>query len=319
MAGSRLFDPELATEAVADATGVGRRAAAWTAHAALHAGVFTRLQLRAWLRSPNPDVERAEASRIIAALRDSELATEEELAGIGRYVHIHAKQIYQALGEPDNRNRRRPAREKALERLLCLDYVLDHADEAWLPTEGGKTKACDEAGIDRGTWPRKVYPAEDGETETTRYFVEKFPLAVDIESQRAVAACVSPGTTMTRLNSWLEAYGPLLETLGRAGFALTLVHVSARPEMEESAGKELERAARKLGSGDPERAELERIRSAIRACTEESLESVGGLPQALKTVRRIHARQASDSAAKPVTVTTRAWTSSRIAHSESGS
>ena len=46
MAGSGMFDAKLATEALADATELGRRAAEWTAHAALHAGVFTRLQLR---------------------------------------------------------------------------------------------------------------------------------------------------------------------------------------------------------------------------------------------------------------------------------
>lgn len=319
MAGSGMFDAELATEAVADATQLGRRAAEWTAHAALHSGVFTRLQLRAWLQSPNPDTERAEASRIIASLRQSELATEEELADIGRYVHIHAKQVYRALGEPDNRNRRRPAREKVLERLLCLDYVLDHPDEAWLPTEGGKTKACEAAGIDRGAWPRKVYLAKDGECETTRYFVEKFPLAVDLERRCVLAGCVSPGTTKTRLKSWLETYGPLLEALGRAGFALTLVHVSSRLEAEESAAKELERAARKLGSGDPDVAELERVRSAIRACTEESLEAVGGLSDALKTVRKINERRATEAAAKPIQVTTRAWTSTRIAQPEHGS
>ena len=319
MAGNAMFDAELATEAVADATQLGRRAAEWTAHAALHSGVFTRLQLRAWLQSPNPDVERAEASRIITALRESELASEEELAGLGRYVHIHAKQVYRALGEPDNRNRRRPAREKAVERLLCLDYVLDHPDEAWLPTEGGKTKACEAAGIDRGTWPSKVYPAKDGERETTRYFVEKFPLAVDLEGRRVVAGCVSPGTTKTRLKSWLQTYGALLEALGRSGFALTLVHMSPRAETEESAAKELERAARKLGSGNPEDAELERVRNAIRACTEESLESVGGLSQALMTVRKMNARRATDGAAKPIQVTTQAWTSTRIAHPEGAS
>lgn len=57
-------------------------------------------------------------------------------------MNIHAKQVYRALGEPDNRNRYSPAREKALERVCCLDYVLDRPDESWLPTEGGKTNAC---------------------------------------------------------------------------------------------------------------------------------------------------------------------------------
>lgn len=317
MAASRTFDTELATEAVADATRLGRRAAEWTAFAALHAGVFTRLQLRAWLASPAPNVERAEASRIIASLRDLDLATEEELAGIGRCVHIHAKQVYRALGETDNRNRRRPGREKATERLLCLDYVLDHPDEAWLPTEGGKRQACEEAGIDRETWPRKVYPAKDGESETTRYFVEKFPLAVDPESRSAVAACVSPGSTTARVKSWLEAYGPLLEALGRAGFALTLVHISCQPALEESALRDLETAARKLGTGTADEATLERIRQAIRAGTKESLEAVGGLPQALQTVRKIQARREKEASAKPMRVTAQAWTSTRIESSES--
>ena len=318
MAASRIFDTELATEAVADATGLGRRAAEWTAFAALHSGVFTRLQLRAWLGSPSPDAERSEASRIIASLRDPGLATEEELAGVGRCVHIHAKQVYRALGETDNRNRRRPGREKAIERLLCLDYVLDHPDEAWLPTEGGKRQACEEAGIDRETWPRKVYPARDGESETTRYFVEKFPLAVDPESRRTVAACVSPGSTTARLKHWLETYGPLLEALGRAGFALTLVHVSSQPALEESVRKDLETAARKLGSGAADEATMERIREAIRIATKESLEAVGGLPQALQTVRKIQARRKQERSAKPIRVTAQAWTSARIANPESG-
>lgn len=318
MAGSMLFDTELATEAVADVTRLGRRAAEWTAFAALHAGLFTRLQLRAWLASPTPNVERAEASRIIASLRDLDLATEEELAGIGRCVHIHAKQVYRALGETDNRNRRRPGREKAIERLLCLDYVLDHPDEAWLPTEGGKRQACEEAGIDRETWPRRVYPAKDGESETTRYFVEKFPLAVDPESRSTVAACVSPGSTTARLKSWLETYGPLLEALGRAGFALTLVHVSSHPALEELALKSLQAAARKLGSGSADEATLERIRQAIRGGTKESLEPVGGLSEALQTVRKIQARREKERSPKPITVTAQAWTSTRIADAETG-
>ena len=38
---------------------------------------------------------------------------------------------------------------------------------------------------------------------------------------------------------------------------LTLLDVSARPEMKESAAKELETAARKVGSRDSEEAELD--------------------------------------------------------------
>ena len=164
-----------------------------------------------------------------------------------------------------------------------------------------------------------MYPAQDGESETTRFFVEKFPLAVDVEGRRAVAACVSPGTTKARLTSWLEAYGPVLKALAGAGFALSLVHISQRPEMAEAAARQLETAARQLGAGDAEEeAELERIRNAIRARTEESLASVGGLSQALERARKIFARRAGEDAAAPVQVQTEAWTSTRIAEPESG-
>ena len=148
--------------------------------------------------------------------------------------------------------------------------------------------------------------------------MEKFPLAVDLDGRRAVGGVREPGHDDGAPQELARNLRPLLEALGRTGFALTLLHVSARPEIEESAARELERAAGKLGSGDPEEAEMERIRNAIRACTEESLESVGGLSQALETVRKINARRAREDAATPVQVTTRTWTSTRIADQESG-
>ena len=317
MHGGAIFDPELATDAVADATDLPQRAAEWTAYAALHAGVFTRLQLRAWLQKPSPDAERAEASRIIASLRAQGLATEEDLAGIGPCVHIHAKQVYRALGETDNRNRRRPGREKAIERLLCLDYVLDHPDAPWLPTEDGKTQACEDAGIDRAAWPRKVYPAKDG------------PERDDAVLRREISAGAGPSGAASRgrvrqrgarpnarLKGWLDAYNPLLEAIAGAGLTLSLVHISQRPELAEPAARQLEQAARGLGDGDAEEAALERIRNAIRACSEEALESVGGLDEALETARRIFERRAGRHAGVPIQVKTLTWTSTRIADPE---
>ena len=255
--------------AVAEATGLPPRAAEWAAFAALHAGVFTRTQVRDWLDRPTADANRAEAARIAAKLCELELATEGELAGIGRFVHIHAKHVYRALGEPENRNRRKPAREKAIERLLCLDYVLDHPDEVWLPTERAKTEACETAGIARAAWPSKLYPAKDGLGETTRYFVEKFPLAIEAPRGRAVVACVSTGTTTARVKSWLGSYGPLIRALGATGCAIQLVHIAPCAALSDAADKELRKAADKLGAADEDAVTIQRIKSAILAETEE--------------------------------------------------
>ena len=303
---------------VADVTGLSGRAAEWTAHAALHAGVFTRIQLRAWLPAASDAAARREASRIVTSLVGAGLATEDELGEVGRFVHIHAKHVYRALGEPENRNRRKPAREKAIERLLCLDYVLDRPEEEWLPTERAKTDACEAAGIAPTAWPSKVYPGRGGSGETTRHFVEKFPLAIDRKSMHAVVGCVSAGTTTARVKSWIESYEPLIRALGGAGFTVELVHVSPRAALSDAAARELERAAERLGSADEDTLALHKIKLAIRADTDEALDSVGGLQQALATAREMYGRRGNGFAADPFEVAVQAWTSTRIALPESG-
>ena len=302
--------------AVAGATGLPARTAEWAAFAALHAGVFTRTQVRDWLDRPTADANRTEAARIASRLCELDLATEEKLAGIGRFVHIHAKQVYRALGEPENRNRRKPAREKAIERLLCLDYVLDHPDEAWLPTERAKTEACTAAGIAPAAWPSKLYPAKDGVDETTRYFVEKFPMAIDPPRGRAVVTCVSTGTTTARVRSWLGSYGPLIRSLGRAGCAIQLVHIAPRAALSDAAAKELAKAAARFGGADEDAETIRQIKSAILAETEEALDSIGGLTLGLETAGEIYSRRGNDIASDPIEVETQAWTSTRVATPE---
>ena len=59
-------------------------------------------------------------------------------------------------------------------RLLSLDYVLDHPEEALLPTERGKPKACEETAIDLGV-PLEGLSGERRHKETTKYFLERLP------------------------------------------------------------------------------------------------------------------------------------------------
>ncbi|MEZ5289742.1 MAG: hypothetical protein R2745_01525 [Vicinamibacterales bacterium] len=44
--------------------------------------------------------------------------------GRTRLYHVHYKPLDGAIGEPDNRHRRRPSAEQAIDRLLVLDGVL---------------------------------------------------------------------------------------------------------------------------------------------------------------------------------------------------
>ena len=56
----------------------------------------------------------------------------------GTYYHIHHKGLYAAVGEPDNRNRRRPTIPRTAERLMLLDVVLGEPQIRWLATERDK-------------------------------------------------------------------------------------------------------------------------------------------------------------------------------------
>lgn len=75
--------------------------------------------------------------------------------------------------------------------------------------------------------------------------------------------------------------------------------------MADSVAKQLETATRRFDLGDAEQAEPERIRSAIRACTQESLESSDGLSVPPKTVRKIFVRRSSEPADAPVPFSTK--------------
>ena len=312
-----MADQHSDAEKVAAATGLTRRASEWTALAALHSGVFTRKQLAAGLGIGNDSAGRRETSRVVTELRDLDFVTEMDVAGMNS-IHLHGKAIYRGLGEPDNRNRRKPSREKALERLLALDYVLDHPDENWQPTERAKTAALEASGIPQDTWSSTRYEAPD--ESTTRHFVEKWPLGIDVASRRAVLACVSPGSTDKRLKDWLRDWDPLVRAFGAAGFAVHLVHIASRPPLSDRAETLLAKAAAKFGAdADEDLATIRRIKTAILADREEAFEPLGGLQQALQLGREIYTRRGKGfeaAAARPVDVETEAWTSTRIQPAE---
>jgi hypothetical protein len=55
--------------------------------------------------------------------------------GTTHLYHIHAKALYEAVGEPNNRHRRPTPLPRAVERLMLLDAVIARPDMTWLATE----------------------------------------------------------------------------------------------------------------------------------------------------------------------------------------
>ena len=131
------------------------RQAEWIALVCLHSGVFTRTQATRFL-----DTHHERARRLVHALIAQGAAAEETVPGvrgIGRVCRIFSRGLYRALGTEHIRHRRTASADVLMRRLLSLDYVIEHPDLPWLPTEPEKVAAFEALGIERELLPSRLY------------------------------------------------------------------------------------------------------------------------------------------------------------------
>ena len=178
------------------------REAEWIALVCLHSGVFTRSQFCFYFEG----ARKNRASRFVRDLVDRGLAVEDALPnkrGGAKACRISNKEIYRVLGIENVRHRREADDSVMLRRLLSLDYVLEHPQFSWLPTEPEKVGFFESLGIDRRRIPHRVYQGAVG--KQTRYFALKLPIAV--AAKTATFAYVDPGKdTDTERRSWGAAH-----------------------------------------------------------------------------------------------------------------
>ena len=214
-----LHDREKALESF----GWKGREAEWIALVCLHSGVFTRAQFCCFFEG----VRRNRASRFVRDLLDRGLGVEDERAifpGGAKAVRISNKEIYRKLGIENVRHRRLTDDTGMLRRLLSLDYVMEHPELPWLPTEQEKVSFFDSLGIDRRRLPKRLYHGANG--NQTRYFALKLPIAADAKT--ATFAYVDPGKdTDTELRSWGDAHEWLWRALRLKGVEVRAVVIGA--------------------------------------------------------------------------------------------
>ena len=262
--------------------------AEWIALACLHSGVFIRAQATRFL-----DTHHERARRLVHALIAQGLAAEETVPGvrgIGRVCRIFSRGLYRALGAEDIRHRRTASDEVLMRRLLSLDYVLEHTDLSWLPTELEKVGAFQALGIERRLLPSRLYRGAAGNTR--RYFPVKLPVA--LEAERAVFVYVDPGhDTTTALRSWAVAHRGLWEALRERGRSIEVVAVVRTVRELQRALTILENwtntstASGPSAAPEPDsaaRREIVRIEQAIRKKDERVLKEYGDLQACLKRI-----------------------------------
>ena len=242
------------------------RKAEWITLVALHTGVFTRSQWCHFFDGAN-----REAARVFArALIDKQLAIEDERAifpGGARAVLLTGKALYRALGIPDVRHRRAKdaTTQVLMRRLLSLDYMIERPTLAWLPTEADKVQRFEALGIDRRTFPYRLYGPQ-GKPQIPRYVAFTLPIAVD--EQAATFVYVDAGqSTNSELRAWGVAHAPLWAALRARTFAVHIVAVGTGAAAAERAAPVLTRwtqGRRRPGRAGPRHTHQSRPRNPPR-------------------------------------------------------
>jgi len=168
---SQIALTALERRAALERLGYSEREADFLCLAALHGGYFLRRQYARFLDSPDGGT----VTQLIEKALDLGHAEAATYKANTHIYHLAARPFYAALGQQDNRNRRRKEPMTIKTKLMGLDFVLDHPDQKYLTTEQEKRRFFQERfSVQPHELPAKHY-ASRGEI-TDRYFVEKYPI-----------------------------------------------------------------------------------------------------------------------------------------------
>jgi hypothetical protein len=179
----------------------------------LHSGVFVGRQYAAFAgithgQKVHDFIERLLTRRLVTAI---------ELGSTGRtrILHVHHKPLYAAVGEPDNRNRRRVVIDRAIERLMVLDGLLADRSLTWLGSEREKRRHFKERLGDRlrdNEYPRLLFGEKPN--VTVRYFPDRLPIGYERDQYRHVFIYLARSASPMDFRVFILRHLELLNALG---------------------------------------------------------------------------------------------------------
>jgi hypothetical protein len=232
--------------------GYTEREATFLCLAALHSGYFLRRQYRAFLAQ--------EDGGIVGQLIEKALAREHVSVFTYHHktqiYHLGARPFYAALGQSDNRNRRRHEPITIKEKVMALDFVLANRDNRYLATEQEKLNYFqNDLGITTGALPGKLYRNVGNGPNTARYFVEKYPVFLsEFVAGDRISPVVSFGfiddgaVTLSGFETFLNQYRTLFTSLAR----FEVVYITANTGRCDRARTVFERFATRGANRNPD-------------------------------------------------------------------
>jgi hypothetical protein len=135
--------------------------------------------------------------------------------------HLRSRPFYTAIGQANNNHRRDRSLTQINQKMAQLDYVIEHQDYTFLPDEDTRVAHFQSLGIAPALFPCKTYPAtKRGGAPLSRYFVDKFPLAV---APHLMFSYVDEyALSLPSFDTHLQQYLPMLRAL-RAPFTFVFL------------------------------------------------------------------------------------------------
>jgi hypothetical protein len=165
------------------AYGFTERQARFLVTVMIHSGVFVERQYCAFAGIAHGQ----KTHDFIQKLIGQGFATAIEVGALhrGRMFHVHYKPLYAAIGERDNRHRKRATPGRQAERLMLLDAVLDDRARVWLGTETDKRRHFMIALRDYKNvlqdFPRLTFGDEP--RHRVRHFPDKLPIGLPTQDR----------------------------------------------------------------------------------------------------------------------------------------
>lgn len=199
--------------AAVQALGFTPRQAAFLTTVALHSGYCIRRQYAAFAGLKYGKNVRDFLDRLV----DCKLADRITVrADRGSIYHLFARRFYTAIGQENNRNRRRASLPTIARSLMLLDFVLEHREFDWYATEADKMELfVTRLGVPESVLPQRGYKAKESHRpaadDTTRYWIQKLPLFVAENSVHFVCLVTDPQAS--GIESFVREHAPLLRHL----------------------------------------------------------------------------------------------------------
>lgn len=182
------------------------------AQAALQSGYFLRRQYARFLGRRDGGLVAQFVARVID-LGHAQTSTWRR----GTQIYdLCSRQLFEALGDPHNRNRRHHEWAVIKNRIMCLDFLLGRPDDRFLMTESEKVHYfTNTSKVPQEVLPHMTYRARSDRHFATRYFVEKFPIFAEPAAPSTPVFCfVDEGMAgLSRFETFMNRYAALFAAM----------------------------------------------------------------------------------------------------------